>query len=400
MTLLTIRFKTKSYLFFCVVIFFFFPGCAGLDGVFPKYKPQKPVETNPPLPSTESVSQKQAQLSEENTQLLIKIEKIQQQLSKIQKQQKDLRDDFLILQEQWEMNFVLLERSVEESLRSSKVSESTASMVSNVLGKNSLQQNAGKSKILKQKSLKPIENYSLLKNTEMGVAKPTVSSVRQELVEKNNSEFKEEKEDVEEEPGFVETGAANLNDLENTLAVTNDIDLPDPKIRALKFSDSSVNIQATGTSVGSLRSDFSDPDLVPPEDPFILIRHPGVKKIYNQGMTAVIQKNHHQAILVFENFTTRFPDNIDSDNAFYWIGRAYFELNEWEKAEESFRKVLTRYEHLPTSQGYKTSDSIYMLGKLQLQKNLEQRASYYFEEVIKLFPGSAAARNAERDLGR
>ena len=174
MTLLTIRFKTKSYLFFCVVIFFFFPGCAGLDGVFPKYKPQKPVETSPPLPSTESVTQKQAQLSEENTQLLIKIEKIQQQLSKIQKQQKDLRDDFLILQEQWEMNFVLLERSVEESLRSSKVSESTASMVSNVLGKNSLQQNAGKSKILKQKSLKPIENYSLLKNTEMGVAKPTV----------------------------------------------------------------------------------------------------------------------------------------------------------------------------------------------------------------------------------
>ena len=131
-----------------------------------------------------------------------------------------------------------------------------------------------------------------------------------------------------------------------------------------------------------------------------MIRHPGVKKIYNQGMTAVIQKNHHQAILVFENFTTRFPDNIDSDNAFYWIGRAYFELNEWEKAEESFRKVLTRYEHLPTSQGYKTSDSIYMLGKLQLQQNLEQRASYYFEEVIKRFPGSAAARNAERDLGR
>ena len=56
-----------------MVIFFFFPGCAGLDGVFPKYKPQKPVETSPPLPSTESVTQKQAQLSEENTQLLIKI---------------------------------------------------------------------------------------------------------------------------------------------------------------------------------------------------------------------------------------------------------------------------------------------------------------------------------------
>jgi tol-pal system protein YbgF len=117
-------------------------------------------------------------------------------------------------------------------------------------------------------------------------------------------------------------------------------------------------------------------------------------------MTAVIQKDHPQAILVFENFTKRFPDNLDSDNAFYWIGRSYFELNEFKKAEEAFRKVLTRYEHRPTSQGYKTPDSIYMLGKLSVKLNLEQRAVYYFEEVIKRFPGSAAARNAERDLGR
>ena len=117
-------------------------------------------------------------------------------------------------------------------------------------------------------------------------------------------------------------------------------------------------------------------------------------------MTAVIQKNHAQAILVFENFTERFPDDLDSDNAFYWIGRSYFELQELEKAETAFRKVLKQYEHRPTSQGYKTPDAIYMLGKLQQLKNLEQRAAYYFEEVIRRFPGSAAARNAERDLGR
>ncbi len=145
---------------------------------------------------------------------------------------------------------------------------------------------------------------------------------------------------------------------------------------------------------------FADPDLNPPDDPFILIRHPGVKKIYNQGMTAIIQKNHDQAILVFENFTERFPEDLDSDNAFYWIGRSHLELNELKKAEEAFRKVLKLYEHRPTSQGYKTPDALYMLGKLQALQNLNQRAVYYFEEVIKRFPGSAAARNAERDLGR
>jgi TolA-binding protein len=377
-----------------VVIPFFFSGCAELDGVFPKFNPQKTAETTTPLPSSESVTQKQILLSEENSQLQIKIEKLQQQLNKLQKQQKNQHDDFLLLQEQWEMNFVLLERSVEESLRSSKVSESAASMISQVLENQPLQQNVDKSKKSKQKYLQPIENYSLLKNTETEAPQPSVSAATLELEEINNLDLKEEKADVEEEPGFAENGAVNLKDLEDPQ------DLPDPGVRALTSAESLVNVQLSSVGTDTSQSAFSDPDLVPPQDPFILIRHPGVKKIYNQGMTAVIQKNHPQAILVFENFTSRFPDNLDSDNAFYWIGRSYFELNEWKKAEESFRKVLTRYEHRPTSQGYKTPDSIYMLGKLQLQQNLEQRAVYYFEEVIKRFPGSAAARNAERDLGR
>ena len=394
MNLPTIRFKQKSCLIYLVVIPFFISGCAELDGVFPKFNPQKTAETTTSLPSSESVTQKQILLSEENSQLQIKIEKLQQQLNKLQKQQKNQHDDFLLLQEQWEMNFVLLERSVEESLRSSKVSESAASMISQVLENQPQQQNVDKSKKTKQKYLQPIENYSLLKNTETEDPQPSVSAATLELAEINNLDLKEEKADVEEEPGFAENGAVNLKDLEDPQ------DLPDPGVRALTSVESSVNVQLSSVGTDTSQNAFSDPDLVPPHDPFILIRHPGVKKIYNQGMTAVIQKNHPQAILVFENFTSRFPDNLDSDNAFYWIGRSYFELKEWKKAEESFRKVLTRYEHRPTSQGYKTPDSIYMLGRLQLQQNLEQRAVYYFEEVIKRFPGSAAARNAERDLGR
>jgi len=394
MNLPTMRFKQKSCLIYLVVIPFFISGCAELDGVFPKFNPQKTAETTTPLPSSESVTQKQILLSEENSQLQIKIEKLQQQLNKLQKQQKNHHDDFLLLQEQWEMNFVLLERSVEESLRSSKVSESAALMISQVLENQPQQQNVGKSKKTKQEYLQPIENYSLLKNTETEDPQPSVSAATLELAKINNLDLKDEKADVEEEPGFAENRAVNLKDLEDPQ------DLPDPGLRALTSAESSVNVQLSSVGTDASQNAFSDPDLVPPHDPFILIRHPGVKKIYNQGMTAVIQKNHPQAILVFENFTSRFPDNLDSDNAFYWIGRSYFELNEWKKAEESFRKVLTRYEHRPTSQGYKTPDSIYMLGKLQLQQNLEQRAVYYFEEVIKRFPGSAAARNAERDLGR
>jgi len=395
MTSPSLRFAQKSCSICLPLMLFFFSGCAELDGVFPKFNPQKKVENPTSIPSSESVTQKQILLSAENSQLQTKIEQLQQQVNELQIQQKEQRDDFLLLQEQWEMNFVLLERSVEESLRSTKASESAASMISQVLEKQPFQHNGNKLKKVPRKSLQPIENYSLLKNTETEIHKTSVSAADKELAEINNLDLKEEKIDVEEEPGFAEAGAVNLKDLEDPE------DLPDPDTRALGVAPDGSDISKTSlASAEASKDSFSDPDLNPPEDPFILIRHPGVKKIYNQGMTAVIQKDHPQAILVFENFTKRFPDNLDSDNAFYWIGRSYFELNEFKKAEEAFRKVLTRYEHRPTSQGYKTPDSIYMLGKLSVKLNLEQRAVYYFEEVIKRFPGSAAARNAERDLGR
>jgi len=395
MTSPSLRFAQKSCSICLPLMLFFFSGCAELDGVFPKFNPQKKVENPTSIPSSESVTQKQILLSAENSQLQTKIEQLQQQVNELQIQQKEQRDDFLLLQEQWEMNFVLLERSVEESLRSTKASESAASMISQVLEKQPLQHNGNKLKKVPRKSLQPIENYSLLKNTETEIHKTSVSAADKELAEINNLDLKEEKIDVEEEPGFAEAGAVNLKDLEDPE------DLPDPDTRALGVAPDGSDISKTSlASAEASKDSFSDPDLNPPEDPFILIRHPGVKKIYNQGMTAVIQKDHPQAILVFENFTKRFPDNLDSDNSFYWIGRSYFELNEFKKAEEAFRKVLTRYEHRPTSQGYKTPDSIYMLGKLSVKLNLEQRAVYYFEEVIKRFPGSAAARNAERDLGR
>ena len=49
-----------------------------------------------------------------------KIDKLEKQIFDLEKKQKDQKKEMLLLREQWEMNFVLLERSVEESLSSKK----------------------------------------------------------------------------------------------------------------------------------------------------------------------------------------------------------------------------------------------------------------------------------------
>ena len=395
MTKQSILFSTGRYLILLTGIQFFLFGCAELDGIFPKYKPQKTHENSTSTSRAETITEQQEFDSEENRQLKTKIEQLTQQIRKLKNQQKVQRDDFLLLQEQWETNFILLERTVEESLKSLKASESTALKLSQVLENQSLNTFADRPGTVSQGSLPPLENYSLLRKPETDVRKASASSTTQEIEKINNLEISEQEMVVEEEPSFAEAGPVNMEDLEDPE------DLPDPDVRAIGGEAAvSESPQESVKTVETSQNGFSDPDLNIPEDPFILIRHPGVKKIYNQGMTAIIQKDHEKAILIFENFTERFPENLDSDNAFYWIGRSYLELNDLKKAEAAFRKVLRYYDHRPTSQGYKTPDVIYMLGKLQEKQNLDKRAAYYFEEVIKRFPGSAAAKNAERDLNR
>jgi len=378
--------KIRCRIFICLFLFLIY-GCAQLDGIFPKLKPQNDEETFPAAHSPASVAVKQEALSEENRQLLAKIEQLEQQVKSLEKQQKKQSEDFQLLQQQWETNFNLLERSVEQSLSSDMDAETPYAI--NAQGAES--QTSVAMNVTSQVSLPALENYSLLKKPTAGSQKR--SSADQEMAEINDLDSGKQ-EIVVEEPGFAEAEEVNNHDLEDTE------DLPDPEARAVLAAEPDTETAPMkAATTESTENNFSDPDLNPPADPFILIRHPGVKKIYNQGMTAIIKKNHKQAIQVFENFTERFPNDLDSDNAFYWIGRSHLELNQLEKAEGAFRKVLKLYEHRPTTQGYKTPDSIYMLGKLNQQKNLNQRASYYYKEVIKRFPGSAAARNAERDLG-
>ena len=206
MTKPSVRFSLGRYLILLAVIQFFFSGCAQLDGVFPKFKPQKSTKNS--TSSTETVTEQQESFTEENLLLKAKIEQLAQQISELQKQQKVQSDNFLLLQEQWETNFVLLERSVEESLRSAKASESTALMVTQVLENQSLNSSVDRSGTDSQGSLPPLENYSLLGKPETSVQKASAVVTTKEMDKINNLEISEEEMGVEEEPSFPEAGDA------------------------------------------------------------------------------------------------------------------------------------------------------------------------------------------------
>ena len=370
-------------------------GCAALQ--LSRESPEKESSPQTQQILVEENQQELEQLIQENANLRENLTRLEQNLKKLNKRIERQKQDFAMVQEQWETNFALLERSVGATLEDLEQKTLDPGVLEPVVidpelqGEEKLAMDGSES--VREIPLPVIETYSL---------KPDDSTVEmQNLDDEQNLNNLESVRDVpeDEEPGFVESVELRPEDLEDPIPLE---EVADTAIQvAANLSSSETRLkQPVVVSKESKEPEFEDPDLSEPENPVILIRHPGVKKIYNQGMNEVIQRQHESAIRIFENYVKRFPEDMDSDNALYWIGHSYFQLKQNQKAERAFRKILTGYEHRPTSQGYKTPDAIYMLGKISERRRDPVASKYYYRTVIARYPGSVAARNATRDLNR
>ena len=378
-----------------LIILLLMNGCAALQ--LSRESPEKESSPQTQQILVEENQQELEQLIQENANLRENLTRLEQDLKKLNKRIERQKQDFAMVQEQWETNFALLERSVGATLEDLEQKTLDPGVLAPVeidqelQGEEELAMDGSES--VREIPLPVIETYSL---------KPDDSTVEmQTLDDEERLNNLEPVRDVpeDEEPGFVESVELRPEDLEDPIPLE---EVADTAIQvAANLSSSETRLQqSVAISKESKEPEFEDPDLSEPENPVILIRHPGVKKIYNQGMNEVIQRQHESAIRIFENYVKRFPEDMDSDNALYWIGHSYFQLKQNQKAERAFRKILTGYEHRPTSQGYKTPDAIYMLGKISERRRDPVASKYYYRTVIARYPGSVAARNATRDLNR
>ena len=376
-----------------LIILILMNGCAALQ--LSRESPEKESSPQTQQILVEENQQELEQLIQENANLRENLIRLEQDLKMLNKRIERQKQDFVMVQEQWETNFALLERSVGATLEDLEQKTLDPGVLAPVeidqelQGEEELAMDGSES--VREIPLPVIETYSL---------KPDDSTVEmQTLDDEQNLNNLEPVRDVpeDEEPGFVESVELRPEDLEDPIPLE---EVADTAIQvAANLSSSETRLkQPVVVSKESKEPEFEDPDLSEPENPVILIRHPGVKKIYNQGMNEVIQRQHESAIRIFENYVKRFPKDMDSDNALYWIGHSYFQLKQNQKAERAFRKILTGFEHRPTSQGYKTPDAIYMLGKISERRRDPVASKYYYRTVIARYPGSVAARNATRDL--
>jgi tol-pal system protein YbgF len=327
---------------------------------------------------------------EENAELKEQILSLEAQLLRQEKA-------FAELQDQWTTNFSLMEKAVAETLRENQqlIAELQQSVeaMPNTMAASEKSQIRSASTPSHQVTQKPVTPKLPTSPNSQATTKTLISQPPSiPVVEEVSLASLQQKP---KPPPLPEVNALIQEEEKR--------DMPDQAPKSNRNMEESkdglqTNAQVVVDNELNTAEIFEDPDLNKPIRPMALQRRPGIKKLYNQGMSAFIQGDYPEAVDVFEGFVEEYEDDVDSDNAYYWIGYSQFKLGKWDAAESAFRKVLQNYEHRPTSQGFKTPDAIYMLGKLAETRKQPDRAAYYFKNVLENYPGSAAANNAQEDL--
>lgn len=360
----------------CVFLLF---ACASSEVQPPQGVDQSTTAT--PITRADLLEQQLAIIQENFASLQREQEELRKEVLELRQTKNEYKQQLAALEKQYEINFSLLEKSVDRRLsQQQNAPKPFPQKKEKIVSEKPNTVATFQKTVISPKTSSPlIENYSLF-STPKTTNPPPVSSNKTEPITKNEPETTVENTET---PKFVPLPLPPVSEI------------IDETKRTIPKEQKSQTSQVIAPMV---KKPFDDPDLQEPSDPIVLKRHPGVKKLYNEGMLALTQHQYAKAIKILQSFAKQFPDDFDTDNAYYWMGYAYFELGNFKNAKKSLKLVLRKYEHRPTSQGYKTPDTIYLLGKIALQDKQPAQAKFYYQKVIELFPTSASARKAEGDL--
>jgi tol-pal system protein YbgF len=122
---------------------------------------------------------------------------------------------------------------------------------------------------------------------------------------------------------------------------------------------------------------------------------PAGQAIYDQGYTLYHQGRFIDAESSFHRFLQSYSDSELADNAQFWIGESRFARDDYMGALLAFQEVLDAY-----PSGNKVADALLKVGDCLVHLDNGEAGRERYEEVLRRFPGSAAAAMAEERLNR
>lgn len=117
---------------------------------------------------------------------------------------------------------------------------------------------------------------------------------------------------------------------------------------------------------------------------------------YQEAQKAWLSEDYSTALDLFSDFLVRYPNTELAGNAQYWQGRCYLRLERYNEAVDSLERVRLNYPENDSKVSQAMQSQAVALSRLG--RNDEARR--LLEEVIREYPGTVSARQAESDLAK
>lgn len=116
---------------------------------------------------------------------------------------------------------------------------------------------------------------------------------------------------------------------------------------------------------------------------------------YQAAFNLLKQAEYNKAIDAFDKFLVKYPNSQYSENAQYWMAEALYVTRRYNEAITEYMKLVSTY---PQSQ--RVPNSLLKIGYSYYELGQADEAQKILQDLIRKFPGTTAARDAEDRLKR
>ncbi len=109
-----------------------------------------------------------------------------------------------------------------------------------------------------------------------------------------------------------------------------------------------------------------------------------------------LQAGHYDAAVdAFSEFLQRYPKGEYADNAYYWLGEAYYVKRDFSAARQAFQQVVEKFQD-----STKVPDVMLKMAYIDLELGRVKQAKQALQQVAERFPGTRAATLAQQRLSQ
>ena len=120
---------------------------------------------------------------------------------------------------------------------------------------------------------------------------------------------------------------------------------------------------------------------------------PAEQRAYDAAIVLFKSGDYKAAASYLGDFVRRYPDSAYAPAAQYWLGNAYYALNDYANAITAQQSVATTY-----PENAKAPDAMLNIGSSYSQLKDKKNAKKAFEALVAKYPGSNAAKVARERL--